>query len=437
MKKFAVLTLAALMLAAFTMPAWAMETEFGGFWRTRAWTQQNFTGEDESEAEDIMAVDTRTHLYFTTIFHENLKFVNKFEFDAVWGDVTDSYGDIGTDGLNVEIKHSYADFNLGPVNFKVGAQGYIFGRSFLFDADFAGAVVAFNSDTISIPVVWIKAYEGRESYERFKDAGRSIKEINDYDVDYFGVNPSIAISDMITINPFFLYVYSEGFSEYSDALPNVDDINLWYAGMNLDANFNAASLWLTGIYQGGDVDLGGPDAVDFKAWLAAGGFSVNLPFGDVHGQAFYATGEDAEEEDIEKFFVPAGQTYYWGEIMGYGTFGDLSYANVSNNSPADQIGNIMAANLGVTIKPMPQLTIALDVWYAALAEDIDGDKYKTGMQEENYLGTEIDLRITYQLVQGLNLDIVGAYLFAGDVTTMNSKNEADPYEVGSMLSLTF
>jgi hypothetical protein len=82
---------------------------------------------------------------------------------------------------------------------------------------------------------------------------------------------------------------------------------------------------------------------------------------------------------------------------------------------------------------MDKLKIKCDVWYAALAEDIvlpDGS-------EENQLGIEADVKISYQLVDGLTLDLIGAYLFAGDATTMGHSDEADPYEVGSRLSLSF
>ncbi|MBW2593906.1 MAG: hypothetical protein JRE58_13070, partial [Deltaproteobacteria bacterium] len=145
MKKFSILLFAALLVVAFTMPAAALETEFGGYWRTRFFTEQNFTGEDESEAMDFTWVDTRTRLYFTAILNDNLKFVNKFEFDAQWGD--SGYGDIGTDGKGkFEIKHSYADFNVGSVNAKLGAQGVTLARGFLFDDDFMGAHVTFKGE---------------------------------------------------------------------------------------------------------------------------------------------------------------------------------------------------------------------------------------------------------------------------------------------------
>jgi len=315
MKRFTVMALTALMVFALTVPAWALETQFGGYFRFRGWTAQNMTGEDLTEARDVTATDVRTRLYFTTIFHENLKFVNKFEMDTAFGSPADkgtgNWGDIGADGVNLEIKNSYIDFNLGPLNVKVGAQGATLSRGFLFSDDFSGIIATVNAGNFALPLIWIKAYEGGVG-----------KDMNDYDVDYFGVSPVINAGPL-KINPLFLYAYTEQMSKDVDGDGTADlgwrkidanEMNLWYAGLNIDLNFDAASIWATGIYQGGDIDLG--PVRDFKAWLAAAGFCVNLPFGDVHGQGFYATGQDSTSNDLETFWVPQGQSYYWAENHG-------------------------------------------------------------------------------------------------------------------------
>lgn len=420
MKKLGMLALAAVMVVMFTIPAWAIESEFGGYWRTRFYTNQNFTGEDDTEAQDFTGVDTRTRLFYTAIFHENLKFVNKFEFDTTWGSGT--LGDIGADGKEFEIKNSYVDFNTGPVNWKVGIQGARLARGFLFDDDFSGMQINYKGDVFEVPFIWVKAWEGTNLN------GTNDKDANDLDADYYGLFPKFTLGDMVTLNPYLLYVYSKdasGFTGFADA----DELNNWYVGLDVDVAFEMANLWLTGIYQGGELDFKTAESADISAWLAAIGGNVNVGMFDVHGQFFYATGQDDDEEDIEVFTPPKGRSYYWAEIMGFGIF-DFQ---TSNNAPADNITNIMAANLGFTVKPMDKLKVTLDAWYAALAEDIvtlDGN-------EEDYLGTEVDLVITYELVQNLNLDLVGAYLFAGDATTMNADDDANPYEVGARLSLSF
>jgi len=423
MKKFAILAFAAVLVVMFTIPACALENQFGGFWRTRFFTQQNFSGNDQDEAQDVSRADTRTRLYWTAVFNENLKFVNKFEMNAVWGgqdgSIPDSYGDIGADGLSVRVKNSYADFNTGPVNWKVGVQGAVLSRGFLFDDDFAGAVVAFQGENFSVPFIWMKANEGGMG-----------KNANDFDVDYYAVAPSFTVADSVTVNPYFLYAYSKdasGWDPTSSVLGGTTEkLKLWYAGLDVDANFNMFNLWMTGIYQGGDVDRVAMDSVDFQAWLAAAGFAAPMAWGDIHGEFFYATGDDDSDNDWENFWVPAGQSYYWAEIMGLGIFDNQA----SNNAPGDKISDIMAANFGVVVKPMDKLSVALDGWYAKRINDIAG-------LNEDYLGTEIDLTLTYQLVQGLNLDVVGAYLFAGDATTEKATDDANPYEVGARLSLSF
>ena len=78
---------------------------------------------------------------------------------------------------------------------------------------------------------------------------------------------------------------------------------------------------------------------------------------------------------------------------------------------------------------MDKLKVTADLWWAKLAEE--------NTFGEDELGIEADVIITYQLVEGLNLDIVGAYLFAGDALSADGKNDKDPYELGTRLSLSF
>lgn len=418
MKKFAILAFAAVLVVMFTIPACALENQFGGYWRTRFFTQQNFSGNDQDEAKDVSRVDTRTRLYWTAVFNENLKFVNKFEMDAVWGD-QNTYGRIGADTISVEVKNSYADFNTGPVNWKVGVQGVVMARGLLFDDDFAGAIASFKGDSFSVPLIWLKANEGGTG-----------KDANDLDVDYYAVAPSFTVAGAWNINPYFVYAYSKdasGWAPTSTVLGGTTEkLKLWYAGLDVDVDFDMFNFWATGIYQGGDVDRIAMDSVDFKAWLIDAGFAAPMAWGDIHGEFLYATGDDDSDNDWEAFWVPAGQSFYWAEIMGLGIFDNQA----SNNAPGDKISDIMAANFGVMVKPMPKLKVALDGWYAKRTNDIPG-------LNEDYLGTEVDLKLTYQLVQGLNLDVVGAYLFAGDATTEKHADDANPYEVGARLSLSF
>jgi hypothetical protein len=182
------------------------------------------------------------------------------------------------------------------------------------------------------------------------------------------------------------------------------------------------SAWFTGIYEAGSVDLTSGDDLDVAATLAAVGGSFNMDALSIHAQAFYATGDDDPDDgDANDFYVPKGASYYWAEIMGYGSIDNA----VSAGSSGDQITNITALNVGVDV-PLDKLTLTVDIWNANLIED--------NAAGDTELGTEIDVAAAYQLLDDLKLKVVAAYLAAGDATGGGDEN---PTEVGAILSLSF
>jgi hypothetical protein len=491
MKKFAILALAALLVVAFTVPASALENEFGGYWRTRFFTSKYFGGLDKNDPggsdDTFEQVDTRTRLYYTAKINDNLKFVNKFEMDAAWG-VGDSrnidnrgakasdpaisyganrpygssYGNVGADGIAVEVKNSYADFNLGPVNLTVGVQPYELFRGFYISDDAAGIIARYKVlDNFVLAGSWLKNYENGSG-----------GDTENQDIDAYTLSGAFWFSENISIKPSVSWAYSSQTNPAvahsylafalgagypyatgnngvtpTDGLAVTDsgEASIFTYGVDFDMTYDNWGLWATAIGQTGSIDditvtefdAGGApigslsDDLDVKGYLLAVGGNVVAGPADIHGQFFYASGDDDPlDSDIDTFFNPTG-SYYWAEIMGYGFFDD----SVSANSPADKIRNIMAANIGATFKPMDKLSITADLWYAELNEKESAFDNANG---EDELGTELDVVISYQLVEGLNLDLVGAYLWAGDATVAaGDKNEENPYEFGAQLSLSF
>jgi hypothetical protein len=397
MKKFAVVLFVALLGLALTVPASALEHQFGGYWRVRMYNNTDFDGVDNDVSRDkeLQQADTRTRLYYTAIINENLKFVNKFEMDAVWGD-SSSYGDIGADGVNVEVKNSYVDFNLGPANAKIGTQGAALHRGFLFDDDFSGVVVG----VAGLTAVYVKAIEAGDGSG---DDDQVYRVSYDIGGDAFKIAPSITYDDQ------------------------ADGDSAWFLGVDADGNAGALGYWATLIYEGGEYGVN----TDRSAFLVDLGVSVGLSDAlGIHAEAFYATGDDDATDDEDNAFAGfggngAGQSKYWGEIMGYG----LIDADVSNGSCADKISNILAANLGVSFGVTEKLTLGADIWWAQLAED--------DANGEKDLGTEIDLSAGYTIVEGLKLDMVAAYLLAGDATTGGVADDANPFELGAQFSISF
>jgi hypothetical protein len=418
MKKLLILALGLLVLIVFAGPASAFDSEFGGYWRTRAFSQSAFSG-DDSGAKDLTQVDTRSRLYYTAIFSDDFKFVNKFEWNSTWGDKVG--GDIGTDGTGIlRIKHSYANFNLGSFNFLVGMQPRVLARGFIFDDDFAGAVATYKGEGFELPIIWMKPYEGGMG-----------EDANDQDVDYYGLKPKFNMGDTMTITGSLLYVTSTDASAW---LSGNEKVAVYFLGVDLDMSFDSLSVWFTGILESGDVDMtalaqaaGAPESVSINAMLLAAGATFNMGALDIHGQVFTATGDDDyTDDDATAFFVPAGQSYYWAEIMGMGTFDNQS----SVGSCANGISNIMALNVGIGYKISDALSLTVDLWNASLAEeDADGD---------TSLGTEIDVKLAYKLIENMKIEVIAASLSAGDATSQDgADNDGNPVEIGTRLSFSF
>lgn len=399
MKRFFSVLMVALVWMALAIPASAIENEFGGYWRTRGISMQDFNGTDSGTSS---YVDTRTRLYYTAKFSDKFKFVNKFEIDQGWGDWSASPssvgGDIGADGKGIlEIKNSYADFSVANHNFKVGIQPGKIARGFLFDDDFAGLTATCTLDKISLPFYWMKVSDE----ELPSNAAPTERE-------YFAVSPVFNLSSTLSLNPYLLFDKEQG-----------TDTTVYYLGADVNAKVDAVTAWGTFIYQTGETNNN-----DTSAFLLGAGADAGL----VHGQFFYASGDDDAADDEQNAFglhfpVGRGQTYYWSEIMGEGIFD----ATRSNNAPGTKISDVAAANVGVTVKAMDKLTLTGDLWYAQLAEE----RMVNGSMED-VLGFEIDLKATYMVLDNLKLDVVAAYLIAGDAT-----GEEDPIEIGTQLSFSF
>ena len=185
MKKLLMGLLAVGVVLALAMPASAFDSEFGGYFRARAYMQNNFSGSDTG-AQDLTRTDMRTRLFYTAVFSEDFKFVNKFEFNSTFGDVNTG-GEIASNTGNRDIfriKNSYVNFNLGSFNFMVGIQPRVLNRGFLVDTDFAGISATYKAPGIDFPFIWMKAYEGGQG-----------DNANDNDVDYYALKPTFTRSE--------------------------------------------------------------------------------------------------------------------------------------------------------------------------------------------------------------------------------------------------
>jgi hypothetical protein len=436
MKKFTILALAALLVVALTVPAAALESEFGGAWNTRFQTRSNYSGFDTGTADSEQNVATRTRLYYTAKINDNLKFVNQFEMDAMWGSDNASrdgeaatnrgYGQVGADGANIEIRATYADFNTGPVNWTVGVQNYNLFRGYYIAEQASGVIGRWRvAEPFVLAASWLKVYES--------NLGTTGFENENGDVDSYTLSGAFFFSENMSIKPSFNWVHSSE-SAQQTGVAVFENVDRYTYGLDFDMMFDNFGVWATAIGQSGTQDVFGASDIDFGGYLFALGGNVMLGAVEIYAEGAYASGDDdgIADGDLDSFQAPFA-SHGWAELLADG---DLWAEDVvpagrpGVNDSYDQVTDLIYIGGGVKFSPMEKLTINPSVWYAMLDED-----NATGDDE---LGTEVDLKITYQLVEGLNLDLIGAYLFAGDAFSNTAvDNDDDAYEYGMILSLSF
>jgi hypothetical protein len=451
MKKLSVLLVAALVVLALAMPAAAFENEFGGYFRTRFFTQLGFTGEDKVHAQDQNATDTRTRLFYTAKFSENLKFINMFELNAVWGK-NKTYGQVGADNYDTDnspntfrVKRSYVDFKLAEQRFTVGVQSFDLARGYIFNDDAAGIKAMFKvNDSVYLPLIYLKPYEGGSGVINGKSS-------SDFDLSGYVFYPTVYLNKENTLKPHVSYLTSEDVSRSLAkdaplaAIPGGTKLDLWSAGLEFDGKANIFDYGATAIYQWGTVDTKywGRDKLNVNAYLFDLFGGVNLGPANIHAKGIYSSGttkDDPKSGDWKAFINPGkkeltGASYYWAEIMGDGIVDNVSPVG----SPGDKISNLWIGNLGGSYKLLADLKFSADLWYAKRAEDVLLASPVGQPQYGSDLGTELDLVATYTIVDNLRLDLIGAYLWAGNCIThaVSPTGSTNPIELAAQFSLAF
>lgn len=393
-----------------------VENQFGGYWRTRVDFQDNMSA---YPGDSTYVIDTRTRIYYTAKFSDNFKFVNKFEWNSTWGDMVG--GDIGTDGMGIfRIKNSYIDSQFGAVNLKIGAHAYAYSKGLVFDDDFMGATISGNFGAVSPILIWAHTMD--------QDWGGA-----DYDQNFIYGGVSIKAGDMVTITPgvTFFDASEETVSVTEDLVTGIGEPlqttvtgtelvggeSYVYVGLDVTAKIDPVSAWGTFVYQTGEVS----STVDKEAFAVAAGADAGI----VHGAFYYATGDDGSDPTENTQFTAVSPYTPTAEIMGVGTID--SYRGPANAGWG--VTNFMLGNVGTTLKPVDGLTLQIDGWYGALAED--------DAAGNNDVGFEIDGKATLFLLEHLKTEVFAAYLIAGDATNFAAGNDDDVIEVGMRLSLSF
>jgi hypothetical protein len=496
MKKYGMMFLAVLVALAITLPAFAVEFKYGGLYNLR-WQSKNNVRDGKDSGSTVYTpdgtrldtddngnwIDQRLRLYFTFIASERLQLVTKWEVDTQWGDAP-SGGDVGADSVNYEFKNAYIDFMIPytPTRARLGVQGFVAPGvgGWMLDDDFSMARLTTAIDPVTIDVGYIGA--------RNEDVTDEAENIDDWLIALsYNQGPWAAAltflyqygHDQETISA--LHVDSAnltawewlGYGNYLDILPGyrpIHDNNFFDIGFNLAYEMDWVAAHINAVFNFGDYDVTGTATnvitgeerlvyqqnVDYDGWMVEAGadfFYQNFTF-SIGG--FYTAGPDVDlkdgwlEIDGSGFRYPNGASHYWSEIMGMGTL-DVNVGGTKGSdhvefaggyNAGDKPSNIWTITAGAAWQALPTTKLTLNYWYIATPENVYSDiVYGPNgnllyVDTDNSIGNELDFYLDQEVVDGLKLRFVAAYLFADDGYTIFNDDD-DAYEVGAQLQWAF
>lgn len=430
MKKLLVLGLALFLVAAFTLPAAAIENQFGGYWEN-VWSNYKSLDFTDEGSKDYSSIRSRSRLYYTAVLSDKLKFVNKFEMDTTWGqratpNTKDSYGSIGADGIALEIKNTYLDFNLADFRFEVGTQGFKILRGLVMDDDATGMKISYRGGNVTPAVWWYRLYDGDKGRAASTDTGATaaVAANGGADVDHYTALVNIKAGNM-QIAPSVGYLTSNSGVRYAPKSTAGQPMNVYFAGLDFDMKADKFNLAFTGVYEGGSLN----DTTDISAFALYAKAGFNLGSFGIRAAALYTTGEEATAAgDYDGFWYPeqngSGAGFSTAELFRKGADWTKTTDFGNGNSPE----NRMEFGLGFDFALTKSFKIAFDFWNLNLAEDA-----ASGNAD---VGNEIDLIATLNLMKGLDLDLIGAYLIVGDAYKP-ATNDSNAYETSARLRLSF
>jgi hypothetical protein len=376
-------------------------------------------------------------LYFNIIASENLKLVYKNEIDMEWGDketitVTDSGGNthtraqsrnsgggLGGDVVNLETKNVYLEFMVPdtPVKATLGLQGITLHKGWFISDDTGAARFDMNFDPISITTYWA-GLAGLEN-------GDSVSSDDNWQLVASGAYKAENLDARLTLG------YERGPNDLASTdTPESDDLFLVMGELNM--SFDMVSFFVIAGKNFGEVKSEAGDN-DYKGYMVDAGVNFALDMATIRARAFLASGDD--EGDFEDDFqVMSGATMSWAEIISDGYTYD-SNASLAQIGGANKPKNMYAINLGADFKPTDTTTIKLDVYYVGMMEDrtIAGE-------DEDEIGTEIDVRLTQKIYDTLSMTVIGAYMLAEDgygVAGASPNSGDDAFQVGVGLDFKF
>lgn len=413
LKKTVAIAAAAGALAAISVPAMAFENEFHGSYTFNA-IFSNFQDGGSGDFNPAAATygdkrktnnyfEQRGRLQYIAKASDDLKLVTQFELDTRFGGITDNKytnssdaGVLDSDGINLETKHIYLDFNLGnSFNVKTGVMPYKDTLKGLFvDADVPAVVTTTK----------LGAYTLGLGYSRFSESEQkavTTTRLGDLAKDLFIMDNTLAISKD-TKAAFSYYLLAD----YQTA----NQAKLVHTfGVSGETKIGALGLSGFAAMQAGhhQRQIGAATSKHFHGYAANVAAKVAVGPGALKTGLLYVSGNNNT--------APDAQDRGWQStgIQSYNESGMMILVRNTGNSPTSTdrylrrvINNVALANLGydanLTDKVYANANLG-GAWAATQGASRGG----------YYMGTELNLEAGYKVNANLTLRAQAAYAILG------------------------
>jgi hypothetical protein len=474
MKRIALAILAIAFVIGSVAPSFAVELQARGSWRAAgSWYDIEAQDSGTKTQTDTFRAAERARIWFDFIANENLKAVLGLEIgDVVWGQ--GPAGDLGTDGVAIEVKHAYFDFNIPntEINIKAGLQGiYIPGNlgSPILDDDAAAIMVSTPiNDMVSVAAGWIRSYDledgthdpdYKEDTYVFNTAGNLVKTGTTTE-DYEGKDEVDTLALLVPVNadgfsvtPYFLYTMIGQNTIHEDNLPIVaqlsklelnnvgfgtafggasDDATMWHAGFSgqLDM-FDPIVVLMDAAY--GSLELDGTaQDIDVRGWFFDLAVDYKMDMMTPELFFYYTSGAGDDKDEVSVFPAINADLTFSSFLMDGSALGECE---LYNSDPAD----LPMWALGLKLKDInfiEDLSHTFTIYYAQGTSDKDGWYEKKFAEDDSLIEVNFDTK--YQIY-----DELAAYLELGyinidwDDTTVHGTDAEDLYKAALGIKYDF
>ncbi len=371
-----------------------------------------------------------------TLANDNVSVVSRFEIDQTFGakystsgnDV--SYADPDGDEKAVELKWAYInvkDMFVPGISMTAGLAPYVYSVGFNNDMPLFNLV--YDAGMAKIDLSYVKFIEGSTTDKSAAVAASSTSGVKaEDDAQAYVIKVPVKSGD-ITVTPSVLYFTGEKKVLKSDGTALGYESTLTMPALGVKAKFGDISLDADLQYITGEMKASAAkaDVAAYAAYLnagykASGSLKLNL-FG------MYSTGEDDKADKVTSFQTACQDEIEIGPMFIINDNGLITQVGVSKEYDKITEGLTM---LGISAEfKMDKLTALAQVAYAKTSSD--------KVVKDTALGTEIDLRLSYEVAPKTSVWVESAYLAGGKYieTTNAASGEQNPMYYASGLMTSF